>query len=141
MRVVAEQARERGVIIETSMPDHPVTVTGDATRLQQVVWNLLGNAVKFTPAGKHVRASIESTESAARITVADEGEGVAPEFLPHVFNAFEQDANGKRAGGLGLGLHIVSTIVAMHGGTVEAMSEGPGRGAIFAMTLPATPAA
>jgi signal transduction histidine kinase len=136
IRVVEAQARERGVIIEASMPEQPVTVAGDATRLQQVVWNLLGNAVKFTPAGKHVRASVDATESTARITVADEGEGIKPEFLPHVFSAFEQDSNGKRAGGLGLGLHIVSTIVAMHGGTIEAMSDGPGRGATFAVTLP-----
>lgn len=141
IRVVEAQARERGVIIETSMPEQPVTITGDATRLQQVVWNLLGNAVKFTPAGKHVRASVEATGSAARITVADEGEGIKPEFLAHVFNAFEQDTNGKRAGGLGLGLHIVSTIVSMHGGTIEAMSDGPGRGAAFAVTLPVGAAA
>ena len=141
IRVVETQARERGVIIEASMPAQPVTVSGDATRLQQVVWNLLGNAVKFTPPGKHVRASVEATGSAARITVADEGDGIKPEFLPHVFNAFEQDSNGKRAGGLGLGLHIVSTIVSMHGGTIEAMSDGPGRGATFAVTLPAGAAA
>ena len=136
IRVIEAQARDQGVTIEVSMPDEPVTVSGDATRLQQVLWNLLGNAVKFTPAGKRVCAFVEARESHARVTIADEGEGINPEFLPHVFNAFEQDTNGKRAGGLGLGLHIVATIVSLHGGTIEAASDGPGRGATFAVTLP-----
>ncbi len=136
IRIVEAQARDRGVILEASLPERAVPIVGDPTRLQQVVWNLLGNAVKFTPAGKRVRAIVDAIGSSAKITVADEGDGIQPEFLPHVFNAFEQDANGKRAGGLGLGLHIVSTIVSMHGGTIEAMSDGPGRGATFTVSLP-----
>ena len=72
----------------------------------------------------------------ATITVEDKGEGISPEFLPHIFNELEQEEKGKRAGGLGLGLHIVKTIVDMHGGTVEAHSDGAGRGATFVVQLP-----
>jgi PAS domain S-box-containing protein len=140
IHIIDSQARECGVVVEASLPDRAVSVVGDATRLQQVVWNLLGNAVKFTPAGKHVRATVDVSDRQAKITVADEGEGIQPEFLPHVFKAFEQDDNGKRAGGLGLGLHIVSSIVSMHGGTIKAMSDGVGRGATFTVSLPVAPA-
>jgi signal transduction histidine kinase len=122
--------------MESKLPDQPVDLAGDRTRLQQVVWNLLGNAVKFTPPGKHVRTTLEADSSRAKIIVADEGDGINPDFLPHVFEAFEQDSTGKRAGGLGLGFHIVATIVSMHGGTIDAKSDGAGKGATFTVTLP-----
>ena len=136
INIVDNQARGRGVIMESKLPDQPVDLAGDRTRLQQVVWNLLGNAVKFTPPGKHVRTTLEADSSRAKIIVADEGDGINPDFLPHVFEAFEQDSTGKRAGGLGLGLHIVATIVSMHGGTIDAKSDGAGKGATFTVTLP-----
>jgi signal transduction histidine kinase len=136
INIVDNQARGRGVIMESKLPDQPVDLAGDRTRLQQVVWNLLGNAVKFTPPGKHVRTTLEADSSRAKIIVADEGDGINPDFLPHVFEAFEQDSTGKRAGGLGLGLHIVATIVSMHSGTIDAKSDGAGKGATFTVTLP-----
>jgi PAS domain S-box-containing protein len=136
INIVDNQARGRGVIMESKLPDQPVDLAGDRTRLQQVVWNLLGNAVKFTPPGKHVRTTLEADSSRAKIIVADEGDGINPDFLPHVFEAFEQDSTGKRAGGLGLGLDIVATIVSMHSGTIDAKSDGAGKGATFTVTLP-----
>lgn len=113
-------------------------IAGDEDRLQQVVWNLLANAVKFTPSGGHVRVRAARVGPHVEITVADTGAGIHAEFLPHVFERFRQaDATTTRAhGGLGLGLAIVRHLVEMHGGTVRAESEGPGQGATFTVTLP-----
>ncbi|MBD2094303.1 PAS domain-containing protein [Trichocoleus sp. FACHB-591] len=113
-------------------------VFGDATRLQQVIWNLLSNAVKFTPAGGQVSIRLESLDTDAHITVSDTGQGIAPEFLPYVFDYFRQ-ANGtttRQSGGLGLGLAIVRHLVELHGGTVRVASPGIGMGATFTVTLP-----
>jgi len=113
-------------------------IRGDAARLQQVVWNLLSNAVKFTARGGSVQVRLDRTDSNARITVSDTGEGISPDFLPHVFDRFQQ-ADGtitRRHGGLGLGLAIVRHLVEMHGGGVEASSEGAGTGATFTVRLP-----
>jgi signal transduction histidine kinase/CheY-like chemotaxis protein len=113
-------------------------IQGDAARLQQVVWNLLSNAIKFTPAGGLVQVRLDRTGSQAQITVTDTGEGINPEFLPHVFDRFQQaDATKtRRHGGLGLGLAIVRHIVELHGGDVEAHSLGLGQGASFSVRLP-----
>jgi PAS domain S-box-containing protein len=114
-------------------------VLGDAARLQQVVWNLLANAIKFTPAGGRVLVRVGSVDGQARIAVRDSGVGIAPEFLPHVFDRFRQ-ADGsttRRFGGLGLGLSIVRRLVEMHGGSVSVASDGQGRGAEFSILLPA----
>jgi signal transduction histidine kinase len=113
-------------------------VSGDADRLQQVVWNLLSNAIKFTPAGGAVTAHVEQGDSSVSLVVRDDGAGIAPEFLPHVFDRFRQaDATSTRAhGGLGLGLSIVRHLVELHGGTVRAESAGPGRGSTFTVALP-----
>jgi PAS domain S-box-containing protein len=113
-------------------------VSGDATRLQQVVWNLLSNAVKFTPAGGHVAVKLASVDNQAQMTIRDNGKGIAPEFLPHVFDYFQQEdsATTRRFGGLGLGLAIVRQIVELHGGTVWAESQGEGLGATFTVRLP-----
>jgi len=114
------------------------TVVGDAHRLQQVVWNLLSNAVKFTPAGGRIEVALERDASWCTATVSDSGAGIAPDFLPLVFERFRQQESGsaRRFGGLGLGLTIVRHLVEMHGGRVEATSDGPGRGAAFMVRLP-----
>jgi PAS domain S-box-containing protein len=113
-------------------------VAGDANRLQQVVWNLLTNALKFTPRGGAVRASIWEHEGHVHITISDNGVGIRSEFLPYVFERFRQaDASTtRRHGGLGLGLSIVKHLVEQHGGTVSAASEGEGMGSSFTVRLP-----
>ncbi|HEX5734503.1 MAG TPA: MASE1 domain-containing protein [Blastocatellia bacterium] len=113
-------------------------IRGDAARLQQVVWNLLSNAVKFTSKGGLVQVRLDRADSMAQITVVDTGEGISPEFLPYVFDRFQQ-ADGtttRRHGGLGLGLAIARHIVKIHGGTIEAQSAGLGEGANFTVRLP-----
>jgi CheY-like chemotaxis protein/anti-sigma regulatory factor (Ser/Thr protein kinase) len=113
-------------------------VRGDPDRLQQVAWNLLTNAVKFTPAGGRIDVRLERVGGSAQITVSDTGCGIAPSFLPHVFDAFRQaDATTTRShGGLGLGLSIVKHLTELHGGTVSAESGGEGQGATFTVRLP-----
>jgi signal transduction histidine kinase/ActR/RegA family two-component response regulator len=119
-------------------PGSRALVSGDDARLQQVIWNLLANAVKFTPAGGRVEVSIERVGSSIDVNIADTGQGIAPEFVPHVFERFRQadEAPSRRHGGLGLGLAIVRQLVELHGGTVRAASEGLGRGATFTVRLP-----
>jgi signal transduction histidine kinase/PAS domain-containing protein len=113
-------------------------INGDPNRLQQVVWNLLSNAVKFTDKGGAVTVSVESRGSRAQVHVSDSGHGIAPDFLPFVFERFRQADSSitRRFGGLGLGLSIVRQIVELHGGTVAATSAGVGKGATFSVTLP-----
>jgi PAS domain S-box-containing protein len=113
-------------------------ILGDAGRLQQVVWNLLTNAVKFTPEGGQVTIALRQLEQAAQMQVIDTGRGIQPQFLPHVFEYFRQEdgSTTRNFGGLGLGLAIVRQIVEMHGGTVWAASEGENRGASFTVQLP-----
>lgn len=115
-----------------------VVVFGDPARLQQVVWNLLVNAVRFTPENGSIETRLQPSGSVARLTVVDSGVGIAPEFLPHVFDRFRQgDGNTSRAHrGLGLGLAIVRHVVEGHGGEVRAESLGLGKGATFIVTLP-----
>ena len=115
-------------------------VTGDPARLQQVVWNLLANAVKFTPKGGTVQVLLERVNSHVEISVIDTGIGIKPEFLPHVFDRFRQaDASTtRRHAGLGLGLAIAKHLVEMHGGSIRAKSPGEGQGATFTLTLPIT---
>src|SRR5207245_3458679 len=98
--------------------------------------NLLGNAIKFTPAGGRVAVRLEWTEATAQIVVRDTGHGIAAEFLPHLFETFRQGRGAREQGGLGLGLAIVRQLVALHGGTVNAESPGEGHGATFTVTLP-----
>jgi signal transduction histidine kinase len=113
-------------------------VQGDPARLQQVVWNLLANAVKFSPRGGRVLLRLARADGQAIISVRDEGEGIAPEFLPHIFEPFRQaDGTSTRAyGGLGLGLAIVHDVVELHRGTIEVESKGKGQGATFTVKLP-----
>ena len=117
------------------------TVLGDGNRLRQVIWNLLTNAIKFTPAGGKVTVELENTPASVRLIVTDTGKGIARDFLAHVFEPFRQgDASTTRAhGGLGLGLAIVRHLVEGHGGTVAAFSDGVDRGARFVVELPSVP--
>jgi signal transduction histidine kinase len=111
-------------------------VEADATRLQQVIGNILSNAIKFTPPGKQVDLRLDRTDQKLTISVRDEGEGIEPSFLPHVFERLRQaDASDKRSG-LGLGLAIARHIIDLHHGEIRAESEGLGKGARFTVTLP-----
>jgi CheY-like chemotaxis protein/anti-sigma regulatory factor (Ser/Thr protein kinase) len=113
-------------------------VTGDADRLLQVTWNLLSNAVKFTDPGGTITIRLRAERSRVRLMIADTGQGIEPEFLPHVFERFKQadPSAARRHGGLGLGLALVRELVELHGGTVHAASEGRGRGSTFTVELP-----
>jgi PAS domain S-box-containing protein len=118
--------------------DQRVIVVGDADRLRQIVWNLLTNAVKFTPKGGRIDLELRHDESTASIVVQDTGYGIRPDFLPHVFERFRQADSGtsRKHGGLGLGLAIVRHLAEAHGGSVSVASEGEGRGATFTVQLP-----
>jgi CheY-like chemotaxis protein len=120
-------------------PGATALVSGDGVRLQQVIWNLLANAVKFTPNGGRVDVSVERAGANIEVNIVDTGQGIDPEFLPHVFERFRQadGAPSRRHGGLGLGLAIVRQLVELHGGTVHAASAGVGRGSTFTVRLPA----
>ncbi|MDT5296192.1 MAG: hypothetical protein QOJ76_3072 [Acidobacteriota bacterium] len=140
---IRADAAARQVELAVELPDCPLVVQGAPVRLQQVVWNLLSNAVKFTPRGGRVQVRVRSESGEARIEVSDTGVGIAPEFLPHVFDRFRQ-ADGsttRQFGGLGLGLAIVRALAELHGGWVRAESEGLGRGSRFTFGLPCAAAA
>ena len=125
--------------LRLELPEVSGVPTGDAARLQQVIWNLLSNSVKFTPAGGTIAVTLEQpSRDRAQITVRDSGAGISPKLLPFVFERFRQgDSSSSRAhGGLGLGLAIVRSIVELHGGSVTAMSEGEGRGTTMTIALP-----
>ena len=125
------------IVSVVSAPDVPPLV-GDGQRLQQVVWNLLSNAIKFSPRGSHVTLAITVQPDALTLTVTDQGSGIDPAFLPHVFDRFRRSESGvEGAGGLGLGLYIAKNLTELHGGTITAQSDGPGRGATFTVRLPA----
>jgi PAS domain S-box-containing protein len=127
-----------GVTIELQLDPAAGPIAADPARLQQVVWNLLVNAVKFTPRGGKVHVTLEQIDGQVQITVADSGVGIKPDFLPHIFDRFRQ-ADGsttRRYGGLGLGLSIVKHLVELHGGAVQADSPGQGAGATFVVKLP-----
>ena len=131
-------AEGKEIRLELQLDSQPQHVWGDPDRLQQVAWNLISNAVKFTPQGGRVIVSLERVESQVEITVRDTGLGITPGFLPHVFDRFRQgDASSTRAfGGLGLGLAIVRQLVELHGGTVRVDSAGAGLGSTFTVSLP-----
>jgi len=114
-------------------------VSADSERLQQVVWNILSNAVKFTPRNGRVEITLAPVADGVQLVVRDDGIGIAREFLPHIFERFrQQDSSTTRErGGLGLGLGIARQLVELHGGTIDAASEGPGTGATFRVVLPA----
>jgi signal transduction histidine kinase/CHASE1-domain containing sensor protein/ActR/RegA family two-component response regulator len=136
--VVRPLAEAKQLRLELEIVGDGFDTIGDASRLEQVVWNLLTNAVKFTPAGGLVRVRLERLGYLAQLDVEDNGIGIDPKFLPHVFDRFQQadSSNTRAAGGLGLGLALVQHIVRAHGGQVMVRSEGPGRGTRFTVALP-----
>jgi signal transduction histidine kinase/ActR/RegA family two-component response regulator len=128
----------KGISLVTRIAPERELLCADAGRLQQILWNLLSNAVKFTPPSGRISVDLERAPSGVSIRIADTGKGISADFLPHVFDRFcQEDASSTRAHhGLGLGLSLVKSLVEMHGGTVAAESEGPGRGAAFTVRLP-----
>lgn len=140
MESVAAAAEARGIQLRQSLDTAAGPILADSSRLQQVVWNLINNAVKFTPKGGCVDVTLRRADSSVEIEVRDNGQGIAAEFLPFIFDRFRQgDATTRRGhGGLGLGLSIVKQLVELHGGSVSGQSEGVDLGATFIVTLPIT---
>ena len=135
---VRPTAVAKGVEISHAVPSPEVTMDGDSRRLHQVFWNVLANAVKFTPAGGRVTAEIVVEDGHIRTDITDTGAGIDPAFLPRLFDPFTQGATGttREYAGLGLGLAIVHHLVTAHGGTITAASDGIGRGSTFRITFP-----
>jgi PAS domain S-box-containing protein len=131
-----EAAALRRVRLTLSLPPTPVSMWGDGARVQQIAANLIANAVKFTPPGGHIGVHLVTGEREALLEVEDTGDGIAPEDLPVIFEAFRQGGTSRRRGGLGIGLDLVKRLAELHGGTVEAFSDGPGYGARFQVRLP-----
>lgn len=138
MNVVRPTAEAKGIQIEVDFEPEPAAVPGDSNRLQQVFWNLLSNAVKFTPAGGKVTVRLRQVDSKAEIEVTDTGQGITAEFLPFVFDRFRQadSTSTRQHGGLGLGLAIARHLIEIHGGSIEARSQGQGQGATLTVRLP-----
>lgn len=139
--VVMPAAHARHVAVRTNLDPRTPSVLGDQDRLQQVIWNLLSNALKFTDQGGTVGVRVALNGRFVRIVVTDTGQGISPEFIPHVFERFRQaDASSsRRHGGLGVGLALVHDLIELHGGSVHAFSEGEGKGATFTIDLPTMP--
>jgi signal transduction histidine kinase len=140
IELAAEQflpiANAKQIKIELMLGQEIEPISGDQKRLLQVISNLVGNAVKFTPKGGRVVVRLESVDSKIRLSVADNGQGIQPEFMPHIFEPFRRGTNAGTPAGLGLGLAIVKYIVERHGGHISAYSEGEGKGSTFVVTLP-----
>ncbi len=138
METVRQDAMAKNISLHLSVPAEPLILHADATRVEQIAWNLLNNAVRFTPEGGEVRLELLRNNSEASFSVTDTGEGVDPNFLPHVFDMFRQaDAStSRRHGGMGIGLALVRELVELHGGRVNVESRGLGQGARFSVTLP-----
>jgi PAS domain S-box-containing protein len=139
IETVQHQAGSKSISIQQELDAIVGLIAGDPARMEQVVWNLLANAIKFTPSGGQVSITLRSTNSHAQITVRDNGAGIRPEILPHIFDRFQQANSSitRRFGGLGLGLAIVKHLVELHGGSVRAESGGEGLGAAFTVLIPA----
>ena len=138
VETVRADASAKGIDIRLLGSDQLLLVDGDRLRLQQIAWNLLNNAVKFTPHGGSIDIGLENENGSAVLVVADTGQGIDPAFLPHVFEMFRQadSSNSRRHGGLGIGLALVRQLVQLHGGSIEAHSEGVNKGSRFTVRLP-----
>jgi len=141
IEAVRPAAEMKGVALNRQVDGDVMTVVGDPHRLQQVVWNLLANSVRFTPRGGRVDVTVRAAGATTELSVRDTGIGIAPALLPYVFERFRQGDTGtmRAHGGLGLGLAIVRHLVELHGGTVRAYSEGQDRGSTFTVTLASAP--
>jgi PAS domain S-box-containing protein len=141
LETVQPAIQSRGIHLQLVLDPLAHSVSGDPNRLQQIFWNLLSNAVKFTPRGGTIQVRLARVDSHVEVRVADSGEGIAAEFLPYVFDRFRQadSTSTRRHGGLGLGLSLVKQLVELHGGSVRVTSDGPGKGAVFAVVLPLAP--
>jgi signal transduction histidine kinase/response regulator RpfG family c-di-GMP phosphodiesterase len=140
---VRPMAEAKSIRVEPQLKTSHCMVSGDPARLQQVVWNLFSNAVKFTPEGGQVEVGLTCNERRVELEVRDTGQGISAEFLPYIFDRFRQ-ADGtttRKHGGLGLGLAIVRHLVELHGGTIRAHSDGDGQGSVFTLSLPLASAA
>jgi two-component system CheB/CheR fusion protein len=139
INTMTPQARENGINLQVELASSAESVIGDPAQLEEVFTNLLSNAVKFTPVGGTIDVSLEYIEGSAEITVSDTGRGIGAEFLPYIFERYRQE-KGNQPGheGLGLGMSIVRYLVERHGGDIQAMSAGEGRGATFVVCLPLT---
>ncbi len=135
---VRPAAEAKGIRLSQVLDPKGARITGDPNRLQQVLWNLLSNAVKFTPRGGRVQVILSRVDSNVEIRVEDSGQGISPEFLPHLFTRFSQADNStsRQHSGLGLGLALVKSLLELHGGTVKASSRGSDQGAQFVVSLP-----
>ena len=140
IETVVPAAQAKGIRIERLLDPMAGPISGDPGRLQQVIWNMLSNAIKFTPRGGKVQVVLERVNSHIEISVADTGVGIKPEFITQLFERFRQGdaATTRKYGGLGLGLSIVKSLVELHGGTVKAESPGEGRGTTVSIHLPVT---
>ena len=140
VETVRAEAAAKGIELELAVNDQFLLVDGDRLRLQQIAWNLLNNAVKFTPSGGRIKIELNSDAQAAVLVVEDTGEGIDPSFLPYVFEMFRQadGTNSRRHGGLGIGLALVQQLVQLHHGTILAESAGLNQGARFTVQLPLT---
>jgi PAS domain S-box-containing protein len=142
LRIVGDDVHEKGLVVESRLIAGSDLVDADPARLQQVIWNLVKNAAKFTPSGGRIRVTTQAAgEGEVEVVVRDSGKGISPEALPFIFDAFEQGDPSitQQFGGLGLGLSIAKAIVSRHAGTIRAASDGPGRGSSFTVTLPLRP--
>ena len=135
---VRQEASTKKIALTVNAGDDSVMVHADPIRLQQIVWNLLNNSVKFTPAGGAIAVSINVNNGDAALIVKDDGQGIDPAFLPHVFEIFRQADSGttRAQSGMGVGLAVVKQLVELHGGAVSVFSDGPGKGTQFTVTLP-----
>ncbi len=136
--ILATDAQQKKVGLSFDRDAEPMVILGDEIRIEQIIWNVLNNALKFTPAGGTIRLALSREEEWACMEVADTGRGITPEFLPYVFEMFKQADSGttRQYGGMGIGLALVKELVTSHGGRVEAFSQGLGRGAQFRIYLP-----
>jgi len=139
---IAPAAQAKEVHLKTTVPEHPVVVLGDPTRLRQIVWHLVANAIKFTPRTGVVGVDVRTTPEHMILTVTDSGPGITPQFLPRIFDRFTQEdpSPTRTAGGLGVGLALVRELVELHGGEIQASNRDDRTGAIFTVRLPVQPA-
>jgi CheY-like chemotaxis protein len=138
VETVMPAADAKHIRVQTILDPRAAPISGDANRMQQIVWNLVSNAVKFTPKNGVVQVRLERVNSHVEIVVSDTGSGITADFLPHIFERFRQADSGttREHAGIGLGLAIARHLVELHGGTIHAASDGPGKGSTFQVRLP-----